>query len=310
VKIQWHLGAARETESWHRPGRNWMKEVQMARKSAKKVVQYTRSFVTKFLTASIVDLLNAHAAPAAVQSPLASCPGVQSALQDPAEQLGVKEFVCLFLERSGPAAIEREIEQGAVPAKRVFPNAPDSAFVTSLESAARLLRTHCGVAGHFVADQMESHARLYEYWSITFDTNFVDACAYRGNKEAFFASSDFSGGEQYAESLEEHAETQPESGESYVHCGHMDHGSLHFWLSPGDGTLFARPDGSVGLARWIVCCGECFHRAKGNPEMLAIRGDGVWDANTPLCKRADNPYEPNVFVPTARGLKGQSPITH
>src|ERR1043165_1227018 len=153
-------------------------------------------------------------APADFQSPFETFPGLRSMLKDAADQLGITEFVCLTLTRSGPAAaVEREIQKGSVPAKRLSPNASLSGFVMSTDSAIRLLKKHVGVGGRFVADHLASRADLHECWTASIHTDFVDACAYHGDKAVFFVGSDFSGVEQYAENLDQVVEIQPNPGD-------------------------------------------------------------------------------------------------
>jgi len=234
-----------------------------------------------------------------VRSPFESCPGAKAVWEEAANQLGIKEFVGVALARSGPAsAVERDILSESVPAKRVFPNPHMSTFVMSPESAIHLLKTQGGVGFRFVANHPESHAHVYECWTIMIHTDFVDACAYRDNKFAYYVGSDFAGVEQYAESVkiadapakEQLADVQPNVGDPFVHCGHVNSEPLHFWLCPDRPIQFVRPDRSVGQAKWIFCCDPCFHRSPGNADRLEIRGDSTWTENMPRCMKADNPY--------------------
>jgi rhodanese-related sulfurtransferase len=73
---------------------------------------------------------------------------------------------------------------------------------------------------------------------------------------------------------------QPKKGDVYVHCGHGGASAYHwFWLNESE---FTRPDGSAGLAKWMVVCSECFQAAEGDPRRVDVRGDLVLESDAPL----------------------------
>ena len=79
---------------------------------------------------------------------------------------------------------------------------------------------------------------------------------------------------------------QPKDGETVLHCGHLDaageHG-VHFWkYDPPVG--FVRPNATTGLATWLCACGPCVATALGNPDVIAIRGDGRWQGDAPVIR--------------------------
>lgn len=77
---------------------------------------------------------------------------------------------------------------------------------------------------------------------------------------------------------------QPKDGETVLHCGHLEDKPHHFFaLSDGKtvaGINFKRPDGSQGLAHWMVLCEMCFTRNGDEPERC-IRGDATWIGDEP-----------------------------
>jgi hypothetical protein len=90
---------------------------------------------------------------------------------------------------------------------------------------------------------------------------------------------------------------QPEAGDIYVHCGHVEPGeTFHVWK---ENARFIRPDGSEGEAKWLACCGPCFHGAEGDREGVRVQGDATWDGDDLPLLMADNPA----------GLRGDQPST-
>ena len=88
---------------------------------------------------------------------------------------------------------------------------------------------------------------------------------------------------------QQYAKKQPKDGDVCVHCGHFKQDkNLHFWIANG---MFVRPDGSRGEYQWLVSCNKCFHQAKGNGELIQVRGDLKWKGQEPSVLKAANPYE-------------------
>jgi hypothetical protein len=84
------------------------------------------------------------------------------------------------------------------------------------------------------------------------------------------------------------AKQYPKSGDPYVHCGHPDYVPFHVWQAS---MRFARPDGSVGTAKWLTCCEPCFHLAQGDAHRVLVRGDSIWSADKPLVTGCENIWE-------------------
>lgn len=77
------------------------------------------------------------------------------------------------------------------------------------------------------------------------------------------------------------AKMQPKKGDCILHCGHVLNPNTqhcHFFRV-ADNMQFKRPDGSMGHAKWLVCCDECFD-AKG--PKFDVRGDAVWPDDDPI----------------------------
>jgi hypothetical protein len=83
------------------------------------------------------------------------------------------------------------------------------------------------------------------------------------------------------------ASKQPKHGDQILHCGHIN-GPVN-WLYMPKANKFTRPDGTTGMAHWIAACDRCFRR-NGNP---TIRGDGIWQGDTPIIKK-------NSLIPEGR----------
>jgi hypothetical protein len=90
------------------------------------------------------------------------------------------------------------------------------------------------------------------------------------------------------------AEIQPTTGDHYVHCGHSGTApEVHFWRTPG--TLFVRPDGTTGEAKWMICSDACIRQANADPERVHIRGDGTWVGDEAICVKAEPPRPTRRF---------------
>ena len=74
---------------------------------------------------------------------------------------------------------------------------------------------------------------------------------------------------------------QPKGGDCVLHCGHTNNGLSHHWWGAPDGIQFKRPDGTKGVALWIVTCEKCFTAADGDFDKIQIRGDGRWIGDEP-----------------------------
>lgn len=82
---------------------------------------------------------------------------------------------------------------------------------------------------------------------------------------------------------------QPKDGETILHCGHLEKKPHHFYAI-GDPEKripqemdFRRPDGSVGKAKWMVLCRDCFQIYSDNPA-ACMRADGEWIGDAPVVK--------------------------
>lgn len=73
---------------------------------------------------------------------------------------------------------------------------------------------------------------------------------------------------------------QPKHGDKIIHCGHMDADRCHF-LKYTEPVKFARPDGTFGLASWLVVCDKCWKKAGKKPSHVFVRGDGLWRGDAP-----------------------------
>ena len=77
---------------------------------------------------------------------------------------------------------------------------------------------------------------------------------------------------------------QPKDGDTVLHCGHLETKPHHFFaLTDGEklaGINFRRPDGTEGLAQWMVLCEMCFEQHADEPERC-IRADATWIGNEP-----------------------------
>jgi hypothetical protein len=82
------------------------------------------------------------------------------------------------------------------------------------------------------------------------------------------------------------AKDQPKAGDVILHCGHIKQKRTHWWKvePPID---FERPDGTSGLAPWVIACDACAQQAEYNAEKVQIRGDGTWVGDAPVL-RASN----------------------
>jgi hypothetical protein len=76
---------------------------------------------------------------------------------------------------------------------------------------------------------------------------------------------------------------QPREGDVVLHCEHFPFaGSVHFYKSaPGVDLHFERPDGTTGVARWLVCCPDC-HKRHG--PRFPVTGDAIWRGNEPVIR--------------------------
>src|SRR5262249_18531531 len=75
------------------------------------------------------------------------------------------------------------------------------------------------------------------------------------------------------------ARYQPKGGDRVVYCGHLGERTHHSWYSPG--LRFRRPDGSCGEASFVIPCGGCSLRAKGDARKVPICGDFAWVGDEP-----------------------------
>jgi len=79
---------------------------------------------------------------------------------------------------------------------------------------------------------------------------------------------------------------QPSDGDTVLHCGHLENKPHHFYAmsDPSQkiirGIMFTRPDGTTGLARWMVLCSRCFEVYFDSPEK-AMRADATWIGDEP-----------------------------
>ena len=83
---------------------------------------------------------------------------------------------------------------------------------------------------------------------------------------------------------------QPRAGDTYLHCGHVGPGdTFHIWKMD---IKSIRPDESAGEAKWLTCCGPCFHTAGGNRRKVPVQGDATWSGDDLPLLMVANPREP------------------
>jgi hypothetical protein len=139
---------------------------------------------------------------AAEMRALDSMPGLTSALTTAAARFHTNNLVVLSANRPKQGRlIRRDLLAGKYPAEPWHWAGARVGFIVPLPTATRLLRTHCGAEGEYVASRLEERAALQECWTVTAGGNWVDACAYRQLKTTFFTSSDVRGQKQYAEEI-------------------------------------------------------------------------------------------------------------
>lgn len=82
--------------------------------------------------------------------------------------------------------------------------------------------------------------------------------------------------------MSEFAEHQPKDGDVVLNCGHKNP-HVHCWMVPGEaGLKFRRPDNTMGVAKWIVACNDCFQKAGGDVKKIAISSDAIWQGDEPI----------------------------
>lgn len=74
----------------------------------------------------------------------------------------------------------------------------------------------------------------------------------------------------------DYAEQQIMDGELVLHCGHLQR-KMHAIHANGE-IMFTRPDGSTGIARWILQCEEC---VEDKLREFLIKGEGIWRGSDP-----------------------------
>lgn len=74
---------------------------------------------------------------------------------------------------------------------------------------------------------------------------------------------------------------QPKDGDVVLSCGHRTQ-RYHWFKAEGPPFVFVRPDGTTGVAEWIICCDGCYVQHGAEPQKIKIRGDGVWQGDAPV----------------------------
>ena len=82
---------------------------------------------------------------------------------------------------------------------------------------------------------------------------------------------------------------QPKDGDTVLHCGHLENKPHHFFATSDPsrskiiGMPFTRPDGTCGVAKWMVLCQSCFPKFCDTPHQ-AMRADSQWIGDEPAIK--------------------------
>jgi hypothetical protein len=71
----------------------------------------------------------------------------------------------------------------------------------------------------------------------------------------------------------------PRDRDVVLHCRHLDRLGFHYWLLPR--KKFVRQNGSLGTAKWLMCCIPCFTEANGNPARVRIQDCAHWKGDEP-----------------------------
>ena len=75
--------------------------------------------------------------------------------------------------------------------------------------------------------------------------------------------------------------TQPAKGDTVLFCDHADKvKDWHWWYIRS--LAFGRPNGTIGVAQWILACPKCFLASGGKALKVPVAGDTVWDGGKPL----------------------------
>jgi hypothetical protein len=69
--------------------------------------------------------------------------------------------------------------------------------------------------------------------------------------------------------------TLPKDGDRVLLCGHRNAPHYRIWTF-ADNIPFGRPDGTVGEARFLIACLECFTRADGQWQGVTVQADEIW----------------------------------
>ena len=70
---------------------------------------------------------------------------------------------------------------------------------------------------------------------------------------------------------------KPQPGDLVLHCAHVLAGAAKHWWKWNSGEGFTRPDGTTGIAQWLIACDHCFTRSGGTPAKIAIVGDVIFE---------------------------------
>jgi len=83
--------------------------------------------------------------------------------------------------------------------------------------------------------------------------------------------------------------SQPSDGDTILHCGHLENKPHHVYAMSDPsksivGCQFTRPDGTKGVAKWMVLCSQCFDVYFAAPEK-AMRADATWIGDEPAIEK-------------------------
>ena len=74
---------------------------------------------------------------------------------------------------------------------------------------------------------------------------------------------------------------QPHDGDVVLMCEHRAP-KVH-WFKYANGPVhFKRPNGTTGIAHWLVCCTGCYMANIEHPEKIRVAGDGTWNGDAPV----------------------------
>jgi hypothetical protein len=74
----------------------------------------------------------------------------------------------------------------------------------------------------------------------------------------------------------------PTPGDVCLGCPHRPRFDAHLYAFEGALIEFERPDGSYGIARWILLCDKCHMKHMDNPVGAEVDCDMLWPASATI----------------------------